>query len=64
MLRVKFLGEMVWVVFFIRKCDALEEFRNGVFLVFGVSLDVMFALFFFHPYNAPAERSAALLLSY
>ena len=34
------------------------------FLLFTVSLDVMFTLFFFHLYNTPAERSAALLLSH
>lgn len=35
-----------------------------LFLLFTVSLDVMFTLFFFHLYNAPAERSAPLLLSH
>lgn len=35
-----------------------------LFLLFTVSLDVMFTLFFFHLCNTPAERSAALLLSH
>lgn len=35
-----------------------------LFLLFTVSLDLMFTLFFFHLHNAPAQRSAALLLSH
>lgn len=35
-----------------------------LFLLFTVSLAAMFTQFFFHLYDAPAERSAALLLSH